>query len=126
MKKKNIKISPSEWQVLRVILKQPRISALEVSSRLAEKRWNIQTVKTLLKRLVDKGALEIEKQGNRYLYSPSRKEEEFVQQESEAFLDRVFGGQPTSMLLHFIRSSELDPDDIEKLKDLLNEKGKSS
>ena len=75
----------------------------EVVERLAgRKEWNPRTVKTLLNRLVKKGALGFEAEGKRYLYRALVKREECVRRENESFVSRVFGGRAGEMLCRFV------------------------
>lgn len=101
------------------------ISAQEIIAALtARDDWHPKTVKTLLNRLVKKGALGFEKDGRAYLYHPLVAEMDCVSAESGSFLERVFGGSLKPMLAHFIESHALAPEEIDELKKLLKEKGR--
>ena len=66
-----IRISQSELDVMDVLWAQSPLGASEVAQNLAQsKDWNIRTIKTLLARLVEKGALSTQTEGRRYLYTP--------------------------------------------------------
>jgi BlaI family penicillinase repressor len=84
--------------------------------------WHPKTVKTLLSRLVKKGALRFKEEGNRYLYRPAVARERFIEQESASFVDRVFGGNAAPMLLHFVQKADLSDRDIEELRAILERK----
>ena len=45
-----------------------------------------------------------------------------VRDESRSFLERVFGGDVGSLLVHYVRESKLEPKDREHLRRLLDEK----
>ena len=123
--KPQTKISAAEWEVMALAWKQAPITVSEVIERLEEKRgWHSRTVRTLLDRLVKKGALRFAVDGKRYLYWPKVTFEQCVQRESRSFLDRVFGGEPGPMLAHLVRTSPLSPEEIKHLKEILNEKEK--
>ena len=79
---------------------------------------NVQS-SALLARLVKKGALRFKAEGNRYIYRPALSREKFVRAETRTFLDRVFGGQATPMLVHFAENGDLTPEDLESLKEIL-------
>ena len=120
-------ISDAEWDVMQVVwaaAPQP-VTANEVVETLAgRKGWNPKTVRTLLNRLMNKGALAVEAQGKRYLYRPAVTREECVRQESRTFLSRVFGGAAGAMLLHFVDETPLTAEEIAQLKKLLARKEK--
>ena len=121
--KKPPRISHAEWEVMNVVWQKSPITANEVVERLSpQKQWHPQTIRTLLSRLVKKGALRFEAQGKRYLYRPVRPKDEHTKQESESFLSRVFGGAAAPMLVHFVKHAKLSPADIEELKKILAEK----
>ena len=74
--------------------------------------------------LVKKGALKYEEEGNRYLYRPVFTRERFVAQEARSFLQRVFGGDATPALVHFVENVELSDDEIAELRSALERKAK--
>jgi len=121
--KKLPKISAAEWEVLKVVWEQPFLSAGEVADKLSsQKDWHPRTVKTLLARLVKKGALIYKAEGNRYLYEPKVKKEDVIKRESQSFLDRVFDGVTVPMLAHFVKTAKMSPEEIQQLKQILAEK----
>lgn len=120
---KTPQISDSEWEVMNVFWEQSPLSAAEVVEALAERmHWHPKTVKTLLGRLVRKGALRFRAEGNRYLYRPAFAREQMVREESRSFLQRVFGGDASPMLVHFVKEAELSDAEIEELKRILEDK----
>jgi BlaI family transcriptional regulator, penicillinase repressor len=119
-------ISESEWDVMNVLwAADAPLAANEVVERLAGVRdWSPRTVKTLLNRLINKGALAYEAQGKRYLYRPRVPREQCVREETRSFLSRVFANAPGAMLLQFVAQAKLTPDEVEALRKLLDKKGK--
>jgi len=118
--KKLPQISAAEWEVLKVLWEQPFLSAGEVAGKLsAQKDWHPRTIKTLLARLVKKGALVYKAEGKRYLYEPKVKKEDVIKRESQSFLDRVFDGVTVPMLAHFVKTAKMSPDEIQQLKQIL-------
>lgn len=116
-------ISDAEWEVMKVLWEESPRTASEVADALCVRmEWHPKTVKTLLSRLVKKGALRYREEGNRYLYRPAIARERFIEQESKSFLERVFGGNATPMLLHFVEKVELSEADIAELRALLERK----
>jgi BlaI family penicillinase repressor len=84
--------------------------------------WNPRTIKTMLNRLVKKGALQFDADGNRYLYRPAVSRQACVREQSRSFLQRVFGGDVAPMLAHFVQDAKLSPKQIAELRQLLDEK----
>ena len=74
-------ISDAEAMVMEVLWGASPRSAEEVIAALADSTgWAEPTIKTLLNRLLNKGAISAEKDGRRYLYSPILRREVWVQQ----------------------------------------------
>lgn len=114
------RISETEWEVMKVLWLKSPLSAQEIIDVLSTRdEWHPKTVKTLLNRLVKKGALGFRKEGRSYHYRPLITEAECVASESESFLDRVFGGSLKPMLAHFAETRKLSPAEIAELKLLL-------
>ena len=84
-------------------------------------KWQESTVKTLLNRLLKKGAVSARKDGRRYLYSPVLKREQWLSNESVGFLKRLFGGRVAPLVAHFSQQRKLSKNDIADLKRLIQE-----
>ena len=107
---------------MEVVWKTHPITTEEVLAALGhEQDWQVSTVKTLLSRLVKKGALRAEKSGRRHLYSPVLEREEWLSSESEGLLDRLFGGRVAPLVAHFSKHKKLTRKDITELKRLIED-----
>ena len=114
------RISSAEHEVMEVLWRDSPLTAIEVAHRVpAERRWSIRTVKTLLSRLLAKGALTHEEEGRRYLYRPAVPREDYVAQESRRLLDRLFGGRVTPLVAHLAERKDLSERDIAEIEALL-------
>lgn len=120
------KISDAEWEVMKVLWKKAPCPAQTVIDALAGRQeWTPATIKTLLNRLVNKGALRYEKNGRAYVYSPAITEAEGRHVETTSFIDRVFDGALSPLLAHFTqRGRKLSAEDIAALEKLLRESRK--
>ena len=119
---KNIpKISDAELAVMKVLWEQSPLTANGVIDILgAETDWNHRTIRTLLARLVKKGALATEQQGREYLFSPLVTQEQVFQAERQTFLQRLYNGSVLPMLTAFLEEEDLSEQEIGKLKEILN------
>ena len=114
------RISDAEWEVMRVLWRSPDCSAQEVIQALpADRGWSDRTVKSLLSRLVRKGAVRFEVEGNRYLYCACVQREDCIRAESESFLQRVFGGEASPLLAYLVRDRRLTAEERAALEQLL-------
>lgn len=117
-----IHISDAESLVMEELWRRHPQSADEVIAALKKKqRWQEATVKTLLNRLLKKGAIRAERDGRRYLYTPVLVREAWVRGESESLLSRVFGGRVAPLVAHFSKSGKLSENDVAELRQLLQE-----
>lgn len=118
------RISQSELDVMDVLWTQsPQnipMGASEVADRLAERKdWNIRTIKTLLARLVEKGALSTQTEGRRYLYAPLISKDSYAAGATRRLSDRLFGGRAAPLVMHLAKDDGLSQDDIAELEALL-------
>ncbi|MDP1980358.1 BlaI/MecI/CopY family transcriptional regulator [Undibacterium sp.] len=121
---KNIAISEAESLVMETLWQRHPLAAEEVSAILVQQQdWQEATVKTLLNRLLKKGAIKAEKDGRRFLYSPILKREQWLMSESKGFLDRMFNGRIAPLVAHFSEQKKLSKQDIAELKRLIKELG---
>lgn len=114
------RISGAEHDVMEVLWRESPLTAAEVAERVpAQRGWSVRTVKTLLARLLAKGALVHEAQGRRYLYRPAVERGDYVAQESRRLIDRLFGGRVTPLVAHLAERDSLSESDIAEIEALL-------
>ena len=120
------RISPAEWQVMKIIWAGSPVLASEVIARLcADRKWHSKTIRTLLARLVKKRVIGYESQGRAYLYRPLVKAEDCIRNEGQSFLDRVFNGSAVSLVTHFLSGRSISDSERRELKLLLGGKKKT-
>lgn len=118
-------ISDSEWIIMKILWNNAPLSANEVIDALKSSTdWKPKTVKTLLGRLVQKGALGYNTSNRSYLYYPLISEQESVKSESLSFFKKVTGNSLKTMLVSFLEEQKLTKDDIDELKRILDDKEK--
>jgi predicted transcriptional regulator len=113
-------ISDAESIVMEVLwLRSPR-TADEVIAELASAQdWQEPTIRTLLNRLLNKGAIAAQKDGRRYLYSAVLQREDWVNRQSRSLLNRLFEGRVAPLVAHFSEQGKLSKKDIAELKKLI-------
>jgi len=117
-----MRISQSELDVMSVLWVQNPLAASDVADALeSSKDWNIRTVKTLLSRLVEKGALATQQEGRRYLYSPLLTKDQYATSAARKLSDRLFGGRAAPLVAHLAKGDGLSPADIADLEAILKE-----
>jgi predicted transcriptional regulator len=117
-----MQISEAESVVMEVLWRSHPLGADEVVAALARSRdWQEATIKTLLNRLLNKGAIAAERDGRRYRYSPVLAREEWLLDESRGMLERLFDGRVAPLVAHFSQHRKLSRKDIAELRKLLGE-----
>ena len=117
-----MQVSDAESVVMEVLWSRSPLGADDVVAELsARSDWAEPTIKTLLNRLLKKGAIQAERDGRRYLYSPVLTRESWVASQSEGVLERLFGGRVAPLVAHFSERGKLSQDDIDELKRLIGE-----
>ncbi len=116
-------ISNAEWEVMKPLWEKGPMAARDVYAALPEGHgWAYKTVKTLLSRLVAKGALDYEEIGNSYLYRAVYSRDQITRKEMRKFIDRVTDGALGPVLAHFVKERNLSEKEIARLRQLLDEK----
>lgn len=115
-------ISDSEAVVMDVLWSEQPLAAEDVVARLSRNTdWAEPTIKTLLNRLLKKGAVHAERDGRRYLYSPVLTREAWISNQSQSVIDRLFGGRVAPLVAHFSERGKLSQADIAELRRLIEE-----
>lgn len=116
-----MQISEAESVVMDVLWQRSPLTSEEVVAALAPRQdWQEATVKTLLNRLLNKGAIAADKDGRRYLYRPLLRREDWVLDESESLLARLFDGRVAPLVAHFSEHRKLSAQDVAELRRLVD------
>ena len=119
-----MRISKSESLVMEALWQQSPLTADDIGAALATSTdWSQATVKTLINRLLQKKAVQADRDGRRYLYRPIVERDDFVTHESQGLLDRLFDGRLAPLVAHISDHQRLTPEDIAELKALIEGMG---
>lgn len=119
----NLHITDAEWEVMRVVWANTQVTSKEVISTLQEKLdWKQATTKTLLGRLVEKGALNTEQEGRKYIYSANIEEKEAIRSFTNHIFDRICRKKVGNVIESIIKDHTLSFDDIQRLEEILEMK----
>lgn len=115
-----MQISEAESVVMDVLWQRNPLAAEEIVATLSARMgWAGPTIKTLLNRLLNKGAIRAERDGRRYLYAPLLPRAEWVRTQSTGMLERLFGGRVAPLVAHFSEQGKLTAADVAELRKLL-------
>jgi BlaI family transcriptional regulator, penicillinase repressor len=121
MPQANVSISEAESRVMEVLWQQAPLSSEQIVAAVqSNSDWHEKTIRTLLNRLLSKGAVEASRDGRRYLYAPLLSRAQWQSQESRSLLDRVFGGRVAPLLAHFSQHEKLSAKDLAELRKLID------
>lgn len=122
------KISDAEWKVMKVLWDQNPLTSTDIINRLKnDNSWSPKTVHTLIRRLVKKEAIGVNKDNTLNMYFPLVTMEECRNTETKSFLHKVYDGSLSLLIANFVEDKKLSPKEIEELKLILekpqNEEG---
>jgi predicted transcriptional regulator len=122
-----IRISAAESQVMGAVwtaveagAKGAGVEEILAAAGLAN-GWAEATVRTLIHRLIRKGALRSERRRGVVAYAPLLSREAWLSAESQGLVDRLFGGQLAPLVAHFTRTRAVSAQDLARLKRLVAE-----
>jgi len=97
-----MKLTNSEWQLMNCLWERHPATARGIAERLPEDvKWAYTTIRTLLARLVDKGAVREYKEGNTSLYEPILTRDKARHSALKTLVNQAFDGA-YGPLMHFL------------------------
>ncbi len=119
----DFKITDSEWEVMRVVWANEKITSKEIIDVLQQKMdWGTATIKTFIGRLVKKGMIETEKHGNKFIYSPKIKETDLIRSTLDDTFNNICNKDVGNTIVGLIEKSILSFDDIKNIEKVLEMK----
>lgn len=111
------KISDAELEVLKLLwsMNEALSSAFISEALMKTMGWERSTIRTLIHRLMEKGAL-IQEKRDMYYYYPTITEKEYVSAQTKSFLEKMYKGNAKKLVASLFEEDYIQPDDIEKLK----------
>jgi Predicted transcriptional regulator len=132
---KPAKVTRAEWDVLEALWSKAPLSAREVfecvqgesgreggreGGREEGRRGSLQTVRTLLDRLLVKGVVKRSEVHGVWVFAPAHARDKVVRDEGRSFLSRFFDGRPELGAAYFIENENLPQKELERLRKLVN------
>ncbi len=116
-------ITAAESQIMDILWRRGPLTADELVAEASgpPQGWGEATVKTLINRLLKKKAVASERADGRHRYRAITQRADYVQTESQGLLDRLFEGNLTPLVAHFAEHRKLKPDEIKRLRKLLED-----
>ena len=113
------KITDSELEIMKLLWRtKDALPVTEIREQLQRsKGWEPATIKTLISRLVSKGALRQEKR-NVYYYSPVITEKDYSSWATKDLITRIYNGKASELIASLVNSNGLSRDDIAELREM--------
>ena len=113
------KITGSELEVMKLLWRaEDALSVTEIREKLQKaKGWEPATIKTLISRLVSKGAVRQEKR-NVYYYSPLITEKEYSSWATYDLITRIYNGSARNLIAALVNSDGLTKEDLDELRQM--------
>ncbi|MYG82093.1 MAG: BlaI/MecI/CopY family transcriptional regulator [Gemmatimonadetes bacterium] len=126
MKRKR-QLGDLQLAIMRVLWERGEAPAIEVHQALFEERGlAVTTIKTMLRKLEEYGCVEHRTNGRQFIYRPAIAEADVRKGMVGALVQRLFAGDSAALINHLVRSGEIDPDDLEGLREILSAKRKET
>ena len=112
-----MKLFDSEWKVMEVLWQENDRTAKEISLRLADSIWNKNTTYTVIKKCIDKGAIE-RREPNFVCHAVITKRQA-QKEEADSLVDKVFGGSAELLFASILSDRSLSKDELARLRALV-------
>lgn len=123
LQEKESTISDSEWEIMRIIWTIEPVSSTKIIQELqAKKDWSESTIKTLLRRLVNKNLLNTTKEGRHFVYSAKVNQAQVMTEAAQELLDRMCNMHKGEVILQLLADSPISKNDLAKMKQIINQK----
>ncbi|MBD5429458.1 CopY/TcrY family copper transport repressor [Lactobacillus sp.] len=120
-------ISDSEWEVMRIIWTLKKAYTSQIITELQKKNdWSDSTIKTLVRRLIQKGLLKTEKDGRRFIYLPTVSQIEMMKKATNELLNKLCDMHKGEVILELLKKSPISKGDLIEMNDVIVEKEKSA
>ena len=115
------RISDAEIDVMEIVWNDNPIGTNEITDRLTgDGERSPKTIQTLIRRLVDKGALSAEKRGRQFYYTPAIDRDDFIDNQKKRFADRFFGGDVALLVSSFVGDGKITQKELEEIRSIID------
>src|ERR1700759_5257464 len=114
-----MQITSAESEVMGALWRRCPLTLEDVLGEVADQNWGRATVKTLVNRLLHKGAIASERIEGRHQYRALVAQEDYRLSESQGLLDRLFDGRLEPLIANFANYRKLKPDELARIKALI-------
>lgn len=111
-----VRISEAEFEVMKVIWKRKEVTSMEIIQDVKDFNWNANTVRTLIKRLEKKGAIEVVNRGGKaFTYGPLVDEKKYKLEMSKDLIKKLYHNSITEFFLDYCMGAKIDLEELKKI-----------
>ena len=116
-------ITDAELEIMKELCENKQLSLNELTEKLNEKEpRNKNTIKTLLYRLIEKGAVKsINKNQKENKFKANISKEKYLKKENQSFLNKLYNGNTSNMILNFVENKEISKEELKKLIEMIED-----
>ena len=114
-------LSDAEWAVMKALWDDGDMALGDIVARLKGQDWAYSTVKTLVRRLVEKGWISYREVGNSFLYRAAVPRERALRRAVRDFSRRVLDGVLSPFVAYYTEEGELSDEDLDRLEELIRQ-----
>ena len=114
-------LSKAELEIARIVWELKDAGVRQVFEALpAGRNIDFTTVQTYLRRLEEKGYLNVRLEGRSRVYSPKVRPQTVIRETVGEMVDLLFGGETMPLMKHLVAERKFSSDDIDQLRALLH------
>lgn len=117
---KDISIAETEWKIMEVVWENPMLTIGEIKSSLSDTTWSESTVKTLVRRLTQKGALGIDDTKGHFRYYPFVDESKCKLKETKNLINKIYNGSLKMLMANLVSDSNLTEEEEKQLMSIID------
>ena len=120
-------ITQSEWEVMRIIWTLGEVRTGQVIKELQGKKdWSDSTIKTLMRRLVQKGLLKTRKEGRCFVYKPTISQRKMMSEVTLHMMQNMCDMHKGEILLQLLKDSPVSQTDLAAMRKVIDEKAQTA
>lgn len=115
-----MKLGREQHRILEIIWDAPGLTAKEITDRVnLQKPTAHSTVQTILRQLIQKGAVKSEAVGRTFVFTAEIQREEATKSALQEVLDRMFDGSASLLVANLIDRNEVSSKEIAEIKEMI-------
>ncbi len=113
------KLTAKEEEIMRILWSKGKALVKEVREELPEPKPHVNTVATVMRRLVDKGYVGFEDFGNVHLFFPTVSLDEYNREQITPRLMQQFGNSYKNIVSFFAREEKISAKDLKEILEMI-------